>query len=65
MSIGNQLTLVWDTDGGQGSESAFWNPEEMTTGTVTLILEHIRKEPITLTGTFVLKRASQVGTITE
>jgi len=64
-SIGHQVTLAW-TDGPQeGAASALWNPAETTRGTVTYVLTHVRKTPITMRGTFTLKRTSRVGVLTR
>ena len=64
-SIGHQVTLAWTDGSEEGAASALWNPAETTRGTVTYVLTHVRKTPITMRGTFTLKRTSRVGVLTR
>lgn len=61
-AIINTLTLDWDElPGAPAYGAVFIPPEETTTGTFTKTITNLRKEPITLTGPFTLKRVSKIG----
>lgn len=59
-SITNQVWLTWNTNAPSGNTSAFWNPDETTTGTYEHTIQNLRHTPITLRGAFTLRRVSRV-----
>lgn len=62
-TISNDVRLVMNPMEPSSSSATFWNPEEELTGQYFHTIHGLRKQPVSMEGTFKLQRVSRAGVL--
>ena len=62
-TISNEVRLVIGEMESSSSSASFWNPEEQLTGQYFQKIYGLRKQPVSIEGSFILKRVCRTGVL--
>lgn len=65
LTIENAITLTPDTPASETGSAALWQPEETMTGEYLQVIRGLRKQPVTISGRYEIRRVGKIGVIEE